>query len=65
MASQQGPDSLSFAALGLDPRVARAAAKRFALPTPVQARAIPLALAGKARAASPPSSALLAHCHLL
>ena len=38
-------------ALGLDARVARAAAKRgYAAPTAVQAQAIPLALAGKARA---------------
>jgi hypothetical protein len=37
-------------ALGLDARVARAAAKRgYAVPTPVQAQAIPLALAGKVR----------------
>ena len=37
-------------ALGLDARVARAAAKRgYAVPTPVQAAAIPLALAGKVR----------------
>ena len=36
--------------LGLDARVARAAAKRgYAVPTAVQAQAIPLALAGKAR----------------
>ena len=40
---------MDFTALGLDARVARAAAKRFALPTAVQAEAIPLALAGKAR----------------
>ena len=38
-------------ALGLDARVARAAAKRgYAVPTAVQAQAIPLALAGKVRA---------------
>ena len=37
-------------ALGLDARVARAAAKRgYAVPTAVQAQAIPLALAGKVR----------------
>ena len=46
---QQCPRGMDFAALGLDARVARAAAKRFALPTAVQAEAIPLALAGKAR----------------
>ena len=41
----------SMDALGLDARVARAAAKRgYAAPTAVQAQAIPLALAGKARA---------------
>ena len=40
---------MDFIALGLDARVARAAAKRFALPTAVQAQAIPKALAGKAR----------------
>jgi len=39
----------AFGALGLDARVVRAAAKRFALPSAVQARVIPLALAGKAR----------------
>lgn len=37
-------------ALGLDPRVVRAATKRgFTTPTPVQAKAIPLALEGKVR----------------
>jgi hypothetical protein len=47
-------------ALGLDARVARAAAKRgFGVPTPVQAAAIPLALAGKARRGAP------AHTHEL
>lgn len=40
---------MDFAALGLDPRVARAASKRFAHPTAVQARAVPLALSGQAR----------------
>lgn len=44
--------AMDFAALGLDARVVRAAARKFQLPTAVQAQAIPLALAGQARAAA-------------
>jgi hypothetical protein len=45
--------AMDFTALGLDARVARAASKRFALPTAVQAQAIPKVLAGKARTPRP------------
>jgi len=38
----------SFSDLGLDPRLLQAVTKeKFAVPTPVQAQAIPLALSGK------------------
>ncbi|KEF54444.1 ATP-dependent RNA helicase dbp9 [Exophiala aquamarina CBS 119918] len=41
-------DKLSFESLGLDPRLLQAIAKsQFSTPTPVQAKAIPLALEGK------------------
>jgi superfamily II DNA/RNA helicase len=47
----------AFGALGLDARVVRAAAKRFALPSAVQAKTIPLVLAGKVRSPCASSSA--------
>jgi ATP-dependent RNA helicase DDX56/DBP9 len=41
-------DNASFTALGLDPRLLQAiAAAKFSVPTPVQAKAIPLALEGR------------------
>jgi len=47
-AEKKAPTAKTFAELGLDARLLQAINKeKFAAPTPVQARAIPLALSGK------------------